>query len=198
MKPYRSSLVPGVLLALVLLPACLVEKGDDTAGTGTSSSTGGSSEASSDPVTTGVLTSTVGATTDETSTGPGQTTGSTTDSSSSGATDDTGTTDATTGEPAIMCGGEDPYFPTFDRACTTNPDCDLVYHQVDCCGSMVVLGIRGDAAKAFSEAEAECVAQYPVCRCVPQFPVADDGQVSSDINLIEVACTDGECRSFVP
>jgi hypothetical protein len=200
MKPYLLPLIPGVLLAVALLPACVVEKGDGTAGTGTSGGTGGSSEASSDPaVTTGVLTSTVGATTDETSTGPGQTTGSTTDTSSSGGTSDTtGTTDATTGEPAIMCGGEDRYFPTFDRTCRTVNDCDLVYHQVDCCGSMRVLGIRGEVAKAFGEAEAECVAQYPECDCLPQFPIADDEEVSSDINLIEVECAEGECRSFVP
>ncbi len=200
MKPCHAPRVRAVALALALVPACVVEKGDDTGGSsaGPGSSSG---EASSDPaVTTGaVMTSTDGATGD-TSTGPGLTTSSTSDTSgSSGATTDgTGTTDATTGEPAIMCGGDDPYFPTFDRSCASNRDCEIVFHQIDCCGSFLAWGINSAAGKAFGEAEAECVAQYPDCDCAPMPPLADDGKTVDDLNLIEVACMNGECKTFVP
>lgn len=110
----------------------------------------------------------------------------------------TTTTDATTGEPAIVCGGDMPYFPAFDRSCAATTDCALVLHQLDCCGSLAALGISGDAAPLFAAAEAECAMQYPDCDCLAQPTTADDGNSSPDINAIEVGCVDGQCRSFVP
>ena len=144
----------------------------------------------------------VGGATGDTSTGAGVTTSSSADTGSSGSSSDattgTGTTDATTGEPAIMCGGEDPYFPPFDRSCVSDRDCSIVFHQIDCCDSLLAWGINGAAGKAFAEAEAECVAQYPDCDCPTQPPIADDGKTVDDLNLIEVACMDGECKTLVP
>ena len=202
MKPCHAPHVRAALLALALVPACVVEKGDDT-GSSTAGPGSSSGEASGDPVvTTGaVMTSTDGATGD-TSTGAGVTTSSSADTGSSGSSSDatsgTGTTDATTGEPAIMCGGEDPYFPPFDRSCVSDRDCSIVFHQIDCCDSLLAWGINGAAGKAFAEAEAECVAQYPDCDCPTQPPIADDGKTVDYLNLIVVACITGECKTFVP
>jgi len=91
-----------------------------------------------------------------------------------------------------------PFFPEFDRSCAEPADCALVLHQVDCCGSLAALGISDDAAKLFSDAEAECMLQYPQCDCAAQPTVADDGSSTPDTNSIEVSCVDGQCRSFVP
>ena len=181
MKSWLSPDVRAVLLALVIAPACTGEKygGTDSGGSSTGASSSSSGEASTVTTTGGVFTSTVGQTGD-TSTGEPD--------SSSG----------TTGEQPIMCGGEDPYFPPIDRSCTTNRDCAIVFHQIDCCGSLLAWGINGAVAKAFGEAEAMCAEQYQECECAPMSTVADDGKIVDDVNLVAVACTDGECQSYVP
>ena len=146
----------------------------------------------------GESTSTPGTSTSATTTG--DTTSATSSDTSSGTTSDTtsDTTSGTTGEPAIACGGDDPYFPEFDRICGEMADCVLVFHQLDCCGSLAALGIDADAAELFAEAEAECVTQYPQCDCAPQPTVADDGSNTPDNGLIAVTCLNGLCLSFVP
>ena len=40
--------------------------------------------------------------------------------------------------------------------------------------------------------------QYPGCGCAAQPTVADDGDSAPDVDAIAVACSDGQCRSFVP
>lgn len=104
-----------------------------------------------------------------------------------------------TGDPnAIMCGGEDPQFPEFDRTCAVVRDCTVVFHQIDCCGTLVAWGLSGAAGKPFNEAETECVAQYPACDCAPMPTTADDGKSTEDPTQIMVGCIDGMCSSFVP
>lgn len=123
------------------------------------------------------------------------------DPSSTGQSTSTGAASSagpTTGEPAIVCGGDMPFFPAFDRSCAAPTDCALVLHQLDCCGSLAALGISGEAAPLFAEAEAECVMQYPGCDCLAKPTTADDGNSSPDLDAIEVGCVDGQCRSFVP
>lgn len=128
----------------------------------------------------------------ESSTGVSGTTGSgTTGSTTTG-------TSGTTGEPAIACGGDMPFFPEFDRSCAETADCALGFHQIDCCGSLAALGISADAAKLFADAEAECMMQYPQCDCAAKPTVADDGSSTPDNNVIGVSCVDSQCVSFVP
>ena len=129
---------------------------------------------------------------------PGTSTSTTTSGDTTSGDTTSGTTSGTTGEPAIACGGDDPYFPEFDRICGEMADCVLVFHQLDCCGSLAALGIDADAAELFAEAEAECVTQYPQCDCAPQPTVADDGSNTPDNGLIAVTCLNGLCLSFVP
>jgi hypothetical protein len=132
----------------------------------------------------------------EENTGGGSVAESTSAQESSGTTGTTGS--GTTGEPAIACGGDMPFFPEFDRSCAAPADCALGFHQLDCCGSLAALGINADAAKLFAEAEAECMMQYPQCDCATKPTVADDGNSSPDNNVIAVDCVAGQCRSFVP
>ncbi len=98
----------------------------------------------------------------------------------------------------VQCGGENPSFPSFSKACAAHDDCAIGLHQVDCCGNRVALGLDASQVAAFAEAEAACDAQYPKCGC-PQGPVvADDGQSAFDPAQIQVQCVEGECRTFVP
>ena len=103
-----------------------------------------------------------------------------------------------TGGGGIMCGGEDPQFPEFDRTCMLDRDCTVVFHQTDCCGTLVAWGLSGAAGKPFNEAEAECVAQYPACDCAPMPTAADDGKSTEDPTQIMVTCMGNMCSSFVP
>jgi hypothetical protein len=132
---------------------------------------------------------------DPSTTSPGDSTSGTEATGTSGSTS---STSSTGGEPAIVCGGDMPSFPEFDRSCAVAMDCALVLHQIDCCGSLAALGISADAARLFAEAEAVCAMQYPQCDCLAKPTVADDGNSSPDNNAIAVSCVDGECRSFVP
>lgn len=178
------------LLVLMVVPACVVQKGGTDSDGGSTDGSGSSlGDTSSDTSATSgaVLTSTVGLTSTDVTTGGSMDT-------SSGETASSGTT----GEPAIMCGGDDPFFPEFDRSCTVVDDCTFVFHQIDCCGSLLAWGLNGEAGKLFGEAEAECMAQYPACRCAPMPTIADDGKTVDDPSLLEVTCMEGECRTFVP
>jgi len=196
----NSRLLPHIrvaLLATLISPACTTDKGTGSEETG-DSSTGGSDTSSGGDITAtgGVLTSTNGSTSEQ-STGATTSGTSTTDASTStGSTGDLSAT-GTTGEPEISCVDEPLYFPTFDRSCVAVEDCSVVYHQVDCCGNMQAWGINNDSAKAFTEIEAVCAAQYPPCGCRSEPPVADDGN-SADPASIKVACMDGECKTYVP
>src|SRR5207253_10178019 len=50
---------------------------------------------------------------------------------------------------AIMCGGANPSFPDFERACSQPSDCLIAFHQFNCCGSRVARGIAKDQISAF-------------------------------------------------
>lgn len=114
-------------------------------------------------------------------------------------TDDTGagTTASETTGGAVMCNGDPPQFPEFDRTCAVDGDCAIVFHQLDCCGSFAAWGLNADAAKPFAEAEELCEAQLPECDCVAEPTVADDGS-SGDNASILVACDGGTCGTFIP
>lgn len=137
---------------------------------------------------------------DPSATGAGESTGTLTGSTGATGTggDSTGATGGTTGDPAIVCGGDMPVFPEFDRSCAATSDCALVLHQLDCCGSLAALGISADVARLFAAAEAVCRLQYPECDCAPKPTVADDGNSSPDTDAIAVTCLEGQCRSVVP
>jgi hypothetical protein len=90
-------------------------------------------------------------------------------------------------------------FPTFERACETATDCVAVEHQVNCCGTDVLLGIRADEQVAFDEAEATCRGMYPGCGCAEGPTTADDGTTADGVAGGRVECRENVCTStFVP
>lgn len=106
----------------------------------------------------------------------------------------TGDTDGS----GISCTSEPQVFPSFDRTCAAAEDCSLVFHQLDCCGTLVAWGLNSNDAKPFAEVEAMCQMQFPMCDCSPMPTVTDDGKTVEDAATIMVACMDGSCHSFVP
>jgi|GEM_PF-1260620 len=98
---------------------------------------------------------------------------------------------------AISCGGAEPFFPEFSKACAGLEDCAYGLHQTDCCGNRVAVGLAGTEVAAFAAAETTCRAQYPHCGC-PQGPiVAEDGVPAFDEADVRVDCVGGACQTFV-
>lgn len=92
-------------------------------------------------------------------------------------------------------------FPSFADACTTNSQCVLVLHQVDCCGSMVAMGINVNARNDFDRDEQTWRGSCPACGCTPRPTTAQDGN-AGDFTSIRVTCAgaasgSGVCRTYV-
>ena len=220
--PVRPILVSLILLGAHAMVAC-AEKGGTTesdgstgeSSSGSTSTASTASTASSDPGTTG------GVATVTSETNPTQDTecGSNTCSpcSDSCTAKDTcvdgewkcecvecevttdGTTDSSsTGSGAQGCAADPPQFPEFDRSCADDSECTIVFHQVDCCGTLVAWGLSSAVGKMFGEAETQCQMEYGQCECAAMPTTADDGKVAEDPALIVVACVDSMCGSSVP
>jgi len=97
----------------------------------------------------------------------------------------------------VHCGGATPSFPEFDKACSADDDCALASHQIDCCGTRVIVGISRSQETAFDAAEQACDSQYPGCGCAERPTQAEDGNTGFDPATFGVACDAGTCRSRV-
>lgn len=103
------------------------------------------------------------------------------------------------GSSAVQCDGVNPsVFPAFDKSCAGVGDCVMKEHMIDCCGSMVAMGINAAEDAAFDAAETECQSQYPACGCAPLPTVAEDGQRPDGGAGIQLDCLGGSCSTFVP
>jgi hypothetical protein len=96
------------------------------------------------------------------------------------------------GDPCAAVGGLES-----STACATDTDCELVFHQTDCCGTLAAWGIRKSAVGAFSAAETVCDGSYPACTCPPGPTTAQDGNTSASQDGILAACRSGTCTSYV-
>ena len=85
----------------------------------------------------------------------------------------------------------------FLRVCATEFNCALLNHQVDCCGSEVVIGVSSISLTAAQNLERSCVAQGPLCRCAAKETLAEDGKTFPDGAALKLRCKAGRCESFV-
>lgn len=198
-------LVPALLLgplACELGAKNLSDPGIDSATAGASgSSTAGPGSTGGHSGSSGFATGDVGvssgfATTGDPHTGGATSSGPDTASGSSGhATTDPGTSASGTGGPPC----QDPLqAPGVTKQCQKDADCAVVFHQVDCCGSLHALGVHLDAVDPFNDAEAVCAAAYPQCDCAPMPTVAEDGDSTEDPAEITVSCVDMACQTAIP
>jgi hypothetical protein len=102
------------------------------------------------------------------------------------------------GYDAPVCSGTGALsFPSFPKTCTTDAECFVAEHQINCCGTKVAWGLNVCAESQFSSAEKQCDGQYPGCGCA-EFPTqAEDGYTSSSNGDLAAQCVSGTCRSFV-
>lgn len=116
----------------------------------------------------------------------------------SGGSSGSGTASTSSGSGAVQCTGAMAMFPSFDKTCGAVTDCVTALHMVNCCGTLVALGIRASETNAFAEAEATCEMQYPGCGCAQSPTTTEDGKTSMDDSKIQVDCKNGQCMTFLP
>ena len=87
--------------------------------------------------------------------------------------------------------------PALDKSCIRDDDCFAGVHTLDCCGSQVVLGYSVSEQASFNGYETECMTRA-VCRCAPNEPTIEGGQVTSDIELRRAVCSAGHCLGTGP
>jgi hypothetical protein len=104
------------------------------------------------------------------------------------------------GSPAtapMMCAGT-AALPAFDKTCAVDADCAAVTHQINCCGTLVALGINKRLVTAFNDAEKACAASYPACGCASQPTRTEDGSMQLGFDGgIAVKCQSGSCTTFI-
>lgn len=88
-------------------------------------------------------------------------------------------------------------FPHFAKRCTTERDCAIGTHQIDCCGSTAAIGISSFERRRFEMAEGTCRTQYPACGCPAQPTIAEDGQFVLDPARLVVQCINTFCTTSV-
>ncbi len=104
-----------------------------------------------------------------------------------------------------VCPGDKSSCEAFDqsnRSCQTADDCDVVVHQVNCCGTTRAMGINKAVAAYLGELEKLCRETYPACGCPTGPQEADDGTTANGANGANganVTCAAGVCAtSFKP
>jgi hypothetical protein len=96
----------------------------------------------------------------------------------------------------IQCWPPPEVFPTFDKTCSADSDCDVGLNQIDCCGTLRAIGINVAERDRFDAAEAVCYEQYPPCGCAPRGVETEDDQVVYYPGDVGVACTRGACLTY--
>jgi hypothetical protein len=94
-------------------------------------------------------------------------------------------------------------FPTFDNGCSDTINCSIGLHQINCCGTLMAIGINHAFRDAFDKAEANWRTACPAaCGCVAGPTRAEDGKVGSSQSVM-VKCESsgpgsGRCTTFFP
>jgi hypothetical protein len=87
-------------------------------------------------------------------------------------------------------------FDALDKSCASASDCRLVQHQIDCCGTILIMGLASAAEPGFAAIEQYCAAQFPPCGCASRGMMLEDGSLIDFGSKDAVAeCVDGRCRS---
>ena len=83
-------------------------------------------------------------------------------------------------------------------SCYVSNNCVPAAHQVDCCGSIEIVGVNREQLAAFQAAEAACVPSSPAgCGCVPGSTLAQDQRVVQSNSTVGVRCVNRTCLTMV-
>ncbi len=96
------------------------------------------------------------------------------------------------------CSGSPTLFNNVIKACTVSTACVVVFHQIDCCGSKVAVGINHASKDAFDGDEMAWLMTCPACGCAARPTVAEDGKTSNRESDFKAICVNNMCRSYLP
>lgn len=71
----------------------------------------------------------------------------------------------------------------FSKSCSQNSDCFIAFHQTNCCGTRIAVGLSITEQGAFSAREGACQGTYPGCGCASEPTVAEDGKSGPEVNM---------------
>jgi hypothetical protein len=116
-------------------------------------------------------------------------------SASTFPTADAGVADDASAEGGFPGGcGFDGGFPGFVKGCSAQAGCVFKLHQVDCCGSLIAIGINHSDALLFDQAELAWRNACPVCKCPPKPTMAEDGNTGLS-SAVKVNCESQVCKT---
>lgn len=122
-----------------------------------------------------------------------------------GAAADAGSSDAASGDGGLgldggvgTCSGNQAIFSNVIKGCTTAAACVVVFHQLDCCGSLIAVGINHASKDAFDADELTWTMSCPGCGCAARPTVGEDGKTSPNKSDFKAACINNQCRSYLP
>ncbi|HEX7604142.1 MAG TPA: hypothetical protein VF316_21135 [Polyangiaceae bacterium] len=110
------------------------------------------------------------------------------------AADAGGAADASTegGFPAACT--VDGGFPGFVKGCSVTAGCVSKLHQIDCCGSMIAIGINHSEATLCDQSELAWENACPKCQCAAKPTMAEDGSTGLNAN-VKVNCESLTCKT---
>jgi hypothetical protein len=96
---------------------------------------------------------------------------------------------------AMECGFTDggSTYPPLADCCNSAADCTLAAYEYTCCGSIYVVGLNNSALQTFLDAHLDW--QCAACACAAGGVHTQDGNVSSSMAGVAVACIQGACTS---
>jgi hypothetical protein len=92
------------------------------------------------------------------------------------------------------------------KACKHDSDCVIKQEQIDCCGTVLYVGIASASAPEFDACQPSWLAHFPPCGCDSGQTKTEDGKVTLpglDAAAPGVHCTDftmsgGVCLTYTP
>jgi hypothetical protein len=121
------------------------------------------------------------------------------DADAPGASGSTGTLLCPYGMPDAGTPWQPSTSVTYDRSCASDADCMIGTHYLDCCGTVIALGINKSEVNVFVNDTGVCH-QPPTCRCLGHGVVAEDGRTSTDtahMSDVAVSCSGGACATHI-
>jgi hypothetical protein len=85
-------------------------------------------------------------------------------------------------------------FPGFVKGCGTTANCIIKLHQIDCCGTMMAIGLNHAEFGAFDTAETAWETSCPKCKCPVGPTLAEDGKTGATVD-VKVSCDNGTCKT---
>ena len=116
------------------------------------------------------------------------------------------TADTSVADASLVCFDSSGDLDYSLKSCQSEADCVIEKHQVDCCGTILYVGVSASDAAQFGACEAAWTSTLPACGCASGQTKTEDGKVTypnDDASAPAVHCTDftmsgGVCLTYTP